>query len=308
MASESLTPYGERPEVRAWIDRLVGEHNLSAERVFALISSSEHRPKVIASARRPAESKPWHWYRKVFLTDDRVRLGRLYLQDHADLLAEAERVYHVPAEVITAIVAAESNFGRNTGSHPVLDTLVTLGFDYPPREEFFRGQLEHLLLLEREAGLDIRELKGSWAGALGQAQFIPSSYRHYAVDGDHDGRRDLWDSPADIIFSIANYFHEHHWRAGEPVAELIHPEDPEQLPLSKALMPDIPPERLATAGIKLRHPAAGPVAVHQFENSSSTEYWVGHHNFYVITRYNHSSLYALMIHQLSRALKDDSGA
>ena len=302
---ETPVPYGERPEVRAWVDRLVDKHDLPAERVLKLISGCKYQPKVIASARRPAESKPWHWYRKVFLTDDRIRQGQAYLREHADLLKEAERLYQVPAEVITAIIAAESNFGRNTGSHPVLDTLATLGFDYPPRSKFFLGQLEQLFLLERDAGLDIQKLRGSWAGALGQAQFIPSSYRSFAVDGDHDGQRDLWDSPTDIIFSIANYFQKHHWRLGEPVAELIHPEDPGQLPLSKALLPDIQSEQLAAFGIRLQHPATEPVAVHRFENSSSVEYWVGHHNFYVITRYNHSALYALMIHQLSQALKND---
>ncbi|MCY4610681.1 MAG: lytic murein transglycosylase B [Gammaproteobacteria bacterium] len=307
MASETFIPYGERPEVHAWTERLVDEHDLPAERVRKLISDCEHQPKVIASASRPAESKPWHWYRNIFLTDDRIRRGRTYLREHARLLEEAERIYQVPTEVITAIVAAESNFGRNTGAHPVLDTLVTLGFDYSPRGEFFRKQLGQLFLLEREAGLDIKKLRGSWAGALGQAQFIPSSYRDFAVDGDQDGRRDLWDSPADIIFSIANYFEKHHWRLGEPVAELIQPKDPEQLPLSKALLPDIPSERLAASGIRLQHPTAEPVAVHRFENASSPEYWVGYHNFYVITRYNHSALYALMIHQLSRALKNDPG-
>ena len=306
MAGEAPIPYIERPEVRAWADRLADEHDLSAEHIYRLISDCKHQPKVIASARRPAESKPWHWYRKVFLTDDRIRQGRVYLKEHAGLLEEAERIYKVPPEVITAIIAAESNFGRNTGSHPVLDTLVTLGFDYPPRGEFFRKQLEQLFLLEREARLDIKKMRGSWAGALGQAQFIPSSYRDFAVDGDHDGQRDLWNSPADIIFSIANYFQKHHWRPGEPVAESIQPKDPEKLPLSKALLPDIQPQQLAASKIRLQHPTAEPVAVHRFENSSSLEYWVGHHNFYVITRYNHSALYALMIYQLSQALENDS--
>lgn len=307
LAGESPVPYIERPEVLAWTEQVVNEHGLSPERIHKLIAECQRQAQVIASAQRPAESKPWHWYRGIFLTSDRIRRGRTYLREQADLLREAERAYQVPAEVITAIIAAESNFGRNTGAHPVLDTLVTLGFDYTPRGEFFRQQLEQLFLLEREAGLDIQNLRGSWAGALGQAQFIPSSYRHFAVDGDHDGRRDLWDSPADIIFSIANYFQKHHWRPDEPVAELIHPENPDQVPLSKALLPDIPSERLAASGIMLQNPTAEPVAVHRFENSKSPEYWVGYHNFYVITRYNHSALYALMIHQLSQALKNDPG-
>ena len=307
LANESSVPYIERAEVRAWVDQVAHRHGLSPEYVHRMIASSKRQPKVIASAKRPAESKSWSWYRKIFITQDRIRQGRIFLKKHAGLLGEAERNYQMSPEVIAAIIAAESNFGRNTGSHPVLDSLVTLGFDYPPRAKFFRSQLEQLFLLEREAGLDIRDLRGSWAGALGQAQFIPSSYRHYAVDGDHDGRIDLWDSPADIIFSIANYFKEHHWREGAPVAELVHPQNPGQLPLSEALLPDIQPERLAESGVTLQNPTAEPVAVHRFGKAASTEYWVGYHNFYVITRYNPSSLYALMIHQLSQALKDDSG-
>lgn len=307
LANESPVPYIERPEVLAWAEQVVNEHGLSSERIHKLIAECQRQAQVIASAQRPAESKPWHWYRNIFLTRDRIRRGRTFLREQTDLLGEAERAYQVPPEVITAIIAAESDFGRNTGAHPVLDTLVTLAFDYAPRGEFFRQQLEQLFLLERDAGLDIQNLRGSWAGALGQAQFIPSSYRHFAVDGDHDGRRDLWDSPADIIFSIANYFQKHHWRPDEPVAELIHPEKPDQVPLSKALLPDIPSERLAASGIMLQNPTAEPVAVHRFENSESPEYWVGYHNFYVITRYNHSALYALMIHQLSQALKNDPG-
>ena len=307
LADENPIPYTERPEVRAWIVQTADEHGLSSERIHKLISECQHQAQVIANAQRPAESKPWHWYRNVFLTGERIDQGRIYLKEHADLLRAAEHEYQVPAEVITAIIAAESNFGRNTGAHPVLDTLVTLGFDYSPRGEFFRQQLGQLFLLEREAGLDITNLYGSWAGALGQAQFIPSSYRHFAIDGDRDGQRDLWNSPADIIFSIANYFQKHRWHPGEPVAELIHPENPHQIPLSKALLPDIPPEQLATFGVMLQNPTAEPVAVHRFENTTAPEYWVGYHNFYVITRYNHSALYALMIHQLSQALDHDPG-
>ena len=180
---------------------------------------------------------------------------------------------------------------------------MTLGFDDPPRANFFRKQLGHLFVLEREAGLAIETLRGSWAGAMGQGQFIPSSYRDFTVDGDGDGRRDLWDSPADIIFSVANYFRKHHWRLGEPVAERIRPPDVAQLPLSDGLDPAISQEQLAMLGIVLQNPAPGPVTVNRFDVSETeAEHWVGYHNLYVITRYNRSSLYALMIHQLSQAI------
>ena len=300
-----IIPYDERDDVRIWTEHVAAKHQLSVDWVRGLLADSQYRPQVIANARRPAESRSWAWYRKIFITEDRIHRGRAYLKKHASLLEEAEQNYHVPPEVIAAIIAAESNFGRNTGKHPVLDALLTLGFDYPPRAEFFRKQLEELLLLKREAGLDLKLLKGSWAGALGQAQFIPSSYRNFSVDGDQDGRRDLWNSPADIIFSIANYFHQHHWRSNQPVAEKVHPRDPGQMPLTDGLKPDIQPAQLDEAGIVLQHPLAEAVAVHRFDGPSAQEYWVCHHNFYVITRYNHSALYALMIHQLSQALKHD---
>ncbi len=298
--------YLERPEVQQWIDRIVAEHQLPGPHVREIIAAGRYRPEILASARRPAEAMAWHRYRSILVTPARIQRGRGYLQQHAALFAEAQHTYGVPAALIAAIIGIESDYGRNIGKHLAIDALLTLGFDYPRRAEFFRGQLEQLFLLEREAGLDILSLRSSWAGALGMGQFIPSSYRAFAVDADQDGRRDLWDSPADIIASIAHYLHQHHWRPNQPVAEAVKPPHPEQLPLSAGLQPDIEPPQLQAAGISLRHPEAQTVAVHAFEMPDGQEYWVGYHNFYVITRYNHSALYALAVYQLSEALRHGS--
>ena len=298
----AAAPFAERAEVRAWVDRIVARHALERAALLQLIAGAEHRPEVIAHARKPAEALPWHRYRAIFLTAERAQAGRVWLRDHAALLSQAERRYGVPPEIIAAIVGVESNYGANTGRHPVLDSLLTLGFDYPPRATFFREQLETLLVLGARHELDVAGLRGSWAGALGQSQFIPTSYRDFAVDGNADGRADLWDSPADIIFSIANYFRQHHWRRGGPIAERIAACAP-GLPVSQQLKPDIAPAQLRSAGVALQPMPAEPVSVHSFETGAAPECWIGHHNFYVITRYNHSALYALAVHQLADRLR-----
>lgn len=305
LSGAAAPAYLERPEVQRWIERIVAEHQLPEPHVRKVVAAGRHRPEILASARRPAESMAWHRYRTLLVTPARIRRGRDYLQQHAALFDAAQRTYGVPAALIAAVIGIESDYGRNIGKHLAIDALLTLGFDYPRRAEFFRGQLEHLFLLEREAGLDIPTLRSSWAGALGMGQFIPSSYRAFAVDADQDGRRDLWDSPADIIASIAHYFHQHDWRPDRPVAEAVAPPHPDPPPLSAGLKPDIAPAQLQAAGIPLRHPEAQAVAVHAFEVPDGREYWIGYHNFYVITRYNHSALYALAVYQLSEALHHD---
>ncbi len=303
--NEGPIPYWKRADVQEWIKQTVQQHDLSEEHIQRIVKTARYRADVIGYAKRPAESMSWHRYRKIFLTPERTASGRAYLEKHADLFAAAERDYSVSAEIIAGIIGVETYYGENTGQHRVLDALMTLGFDYPPRAKFFRGQIVHLLLLEREAGLRAQDLYGSWAGAMGLGQFIPSSYRHFAVDGDGDGKRDLWNSPADIIASVANYFKQHHWKMGNPIAERLNVANPDILPISKALLPDITVEQIEAAGLTLSYPDHSPVAVHKLEAESGTEYWVGYHNFYVITRYNHSALYALAVYQLSQTLHHD---
>jgi membrane-bound lytic murein transglycosylase B len=235
------------------------------------------------------------------------------MREHADLLNRAQAEYGVPAEVITAIIGVETNYGGNLGRHRVLDALTTLGFAYPPRADFFRKELGQFALLVREEGIDPDTAVGSYAGAMGRPQFIPSSYRAYAVDFDGDGRRDLWDT-ADAIGSVANYFKRHGWRSGEPV--VLPAEVPGGLPRGieaaegKPKRPDTTAGRLASAGIggAAGLDPAAPASLIRLDGASGDEYWVGLENFYVITRYNHSNLYAMAVHQLSGEIRKAAGS
>jgi membrane-bound lytic murein transglycosylase B len=214
----------------------------------------------------------------------------------------------VPPELVTAIIGIESNYGANLGKHRVLDALTTLGFSYPKRAKFFRKELENFLLLSREEAVDTLSVTGSYAGALGMSQFIPSSYRAYAVDFDGDGRRDLWNSTPDAIGSVANYFKRHGWRPGEEVA--IPAEVPARLPEavpvagSKPMKPRTSVGKLASLGVRAERPLPPSVRASLIRlEAPGDQYWLGLGNFYVITRYNHSNLYAMAVHQLSQEIK-----
>jgi membrane-bound lytic murein transglycosylase B len=212
----------------------------------------------------------------------------------------------VPAEIIVAIIGVETYYGRQTGDYPVLDTLITLGFDYPPRGEFFTDELEHFLLLSREEGLEIASAEGSYAGAMGMGQFISSSYRQYAVDFDADGKRDLWNSTADAIGSVANYFRVHGWSSGAPVAFPAEVRGSNYRGLvDMGMEPTIDAGMLAAGGVKPQEEIQGDarVALLEYDAGDGMQYWVGLNNFYVITRYNRSSLYAMAVYQLSQAIE-----
>ncbi len=200
----------------------------------------------------------------------------------------------------------ETRYGSNTGRHRVIDALSTLAFDYPPRSSFFTGELEQFLLLAREEDIDLLETTGSYAGAMGYGQFIPSSYRHYAVDFDQDGKRDLWNSPQDIIGSVANYFREHGWQQGQPVATLaeVTGDDHGRI-LELGYKPSTVLDALRREGITPRQqlPDSLPAALIKFEQQEGPEYWLGFNNFYVITRYNRSPLYAMAVYQLSEEIR-----
>ncbi len=254
---------------------------------------------------KPAESLTWDSYRKIFLTEARISAGAKFWQEHAALLERAEKTYGVPAEVIVAILGVETFYGRNTGDTPALDALTTLGFDYPPRADFFRSELGQYLLLCREERLDVAKTTGSYAAAFGLSQFISSSYRHYAIDFDGDGVRDLW-SPADAIGSVANYFAQHGWKLGQPVVvdAGVQGEAYKEL-LGRGRKPTIAVGDLARHEITPRGDLGGEALVSFYEQQGDKgpEYWVGLNNFYVITRYNTSPLYAMAVHQLSQAVR-----
>lgn len=298
--------YVERPEVQVFIDDVSERHGLDRAWVSSVLAEARVRESVVTAMSRPAERvMTWRDYRKLFVNDRRINLGREFLAAHATTLARAESVYGVPPEMIAAILGVETYYGRNTGTHRVLDALANLGFDYAPRAEFFRKELEQFLLLVREQQLPVAEVKGSYAGAMGWGQFIPSSYRHYATDFNEDGRIDLW-NVEDAIGSVARYFQMHGWQAGQPVAFPLQA-DADAQELERNLQPGLTLEQVQAAGYRLQASleADTPVALIRLPNGEleAPEYWLGLQNFYVITRYNRSPMYAMAVYHLSRALR-----
>jgi membrane-bound lytic murein transglycosylase B len=258
--------------------------------------------------RRPYEAKPWYSYRPIFLTEQRILGGVGFWRNNRELLERAESVYGVPPQIVTAIIGIESNYGGNLGKHRVIDALSTLGFSYAKRANFFRKELEQFLLLAREESVDVLEATGSYAGAVGMPQFIPSSYRAYAVDFDRDGRRDLWGSRADAIGSVGSYFQRHGWRRGEPVAFDVRVSGrvPKGIPVAekKPRRPGASWGRLQAAGVTAGESLLPSTRVTLVRlDAPGPEYWLGLTNFYVITRYNHSNLYAMAVYQLSREIR-----
>tara|TARA_B110000971_G_C20015024_1_gene503506 strand:- start:1232 stop:2182 length:951 start_codon:yes stop_codon:yes gene_type:complete len=297
--------YIERDDVQQFIDRMVTDHQFTRSELEPIFAAIKVQPKVLKSIKAPAEKKKqWYQYRGIFVTERRIAEGVEYWNAHSDKFKAAEAEYGVSAEIILAVMGVETYYGRRTGKHPVLDSLVTLGFDYSKRGKFFRSELKHFLLLCREEGLPLTELKGSYAGAMGMGQFISSSYRHYAVDKDGDGRRDLWNSDDDAIASIANYFAEHGWRAEEAIThEIKTTAADEDIDHTNKLKPSFTADDLHSQGFNIDPSLAEPYSLVSLQNKQAKEYWLGQHNFYVITRYNHSAMYAMAVYQLSQELK-----
>lgn len=304
IAGPAAASFLEREGVRDFIDRMAARDDFNAGELRGLFRDVERQDAVLEAIARPAEGMPWHRYRPIFVTDDRARAGARFRREHADTLARAQVEYGVPPEIVTAIIGVETFYGRHRGEYPVLDTLATLAFEYPPRAEFFRSELEQFLVLARDEGLNPRSVTGSYAGAMGMPQFISSSYRHYAIDFDGDGRRDLWDSSADVIGSVAAYLSRHGWQGGAPIAARINGgSDPGALVRSD-LRPAVTAAELRRAGIEVS-PAPGDgeeVTVIELEAAEGPEFWVGWQNFYAITRYNHSPLYAMAVYQLAERI------
>jgi len=295
------------PAVQAFIGEMVQKHQFDRAQLEELFADVKKRDDILEAIARPAESKPWYEYRPIFLTQSRIQGGVSFWQNNAAILKKAEQAYGVDAAIIVAIIGVETRYGANTGSYRVIDALSTLAFEYPPRSKFFRSELEQFLILSREEQIDLREAKGSYAGAMGYGQFIPSSYRNYAVDFSKDGKRDLWDNMEDIIGSVANYFSRHGWKLGEPVASKVKsPASVPQSSVSESLKPSRTVADFAKAGIfsNPQMPNNQPVSLLQLEQRKGPEYWLTTNNFYVITRYNRSPLYSMAVYQLSEAIRD----
>lgn len=305
MLSSAYAGLADRPDVQAFIDEMVKKHGFNRKELTATMNKATIQQSIVDAMNRPAEGKPWYQYRPIFITEDSINNGVTYYKAHQKDLKKAEREYGVPAEIIVAIIGVETRYGRNKGSYSVLDALSTLAFDYPKRAPFFRSELEQFLILTREEHIDPTTLKGSYAGAMGTPQFMPSSYRSWAVDFTGNGKRDLWNNDADAIGSVANYFVAHGWKKNAPVifpATLNKP-----ITVSENITkPTTPFKVYKEQGVKISAtlPDNELTTLLTYDNGKGTDYWLGLNNFYVITTYNRSPLYALAVYQLSEEIKD----
>ncbi|MBS0417682.1 MAG: lytic murein transglycosylase B [Proteobacteria bacterium] len=296
----------KRPEIAAFVKDVVARDQLSKKQVVALLRKGEPQPKIIEAMTRPAEKvTPWWEYHDRFLTEERIADGAQFYNDHRASLERIAGARGIPPEYLIAIMGVETKYGRFVGKYRVLDALMTLAFDYPPRSDYFRGELEQFLLLYSEEHLDPLKVTGSYAGAMGVPQFMPSSYRMFAVDGNGDNKRDLWNDWDDILASIANYFIEHGWESGGPVlAETrLDPEpkfqiDTRNLELNETV------DSLNAQGVAVLGGPTGttPAVLISAEQQDGPAYRVGFKNFYVITRYNRSARYAMAVHDLAAAI------
>ena len=294
-------------EIEPFVARMAENHGVPAHRTRALLARARVLDPVLEAIRRPAERKPWHKYRKIFITEKRIDRGAEFWREHASTLTRAEERFGVPPEIVVAIIGVESFYGVHRGRYRVLDALATLGFRYPRRSEFFLSELEAFVLLCDEEHLDATSVKGSYAGAMGISQFISSSYRRYAIDFDDDGSRDLMRSPEDAIGSIANYLSVHGWRPGAAVAVRAEVEgDAFRAVVEQGMKPHASLASIRASGVSFATYAAEEeqAALLEFETANGYEYWVGLTNFYAITRYNHSRLYALAVVQLARRIRE----
>jgi membrane-bound lytic murein transglycosylase B len=299
--------YLSRAEVDAYIEELIQQHNFSRPELEEVLAAAERRQDIIDLMRRPAERRlNWHEYSKIFLDEQRIAGGVEFWQQNQATLERAQKEYGVAPEVIVAIIGVETRYGRVTGRHRVVDALMTLAFDYPPRASFFRKELTQFLLLAREEGKNPISLTGSYAGAMGFGQFIPSSYRSYAVDFDQDGVRDIWQNRNDAIGSVANYFSRHGWRGAEQVTLPVQLKAETEQLLSianQSLKPTHSIAEMAEMGVIVDglDPDAR-VLLLRLLGGEKPEYWLGFDDFYVITRYNHSRLYAMAVYQLGQEI------
>ncbi len=297
--------YAKQVSESAFIQNMHQQHGFSVEHLQTLLGQAKLKKSIIKAMKRPGEAKPWYEYRNIFLTASRISNGAKFLQKHQTLLQKAQKTYGVPAEIITAIIGVETLYGKNTGSFRVLDALYTLAFHYPKRADFFRSELENFLLMTRQEGLNPLQPKGSYAGAMGLGQFMPSSFLRYAVDFDGDGKRKLWEI-ADSIGSVAHYLQQFGWQRGQEIiiATQVQADKADEL-VALGLKPQYSVQQLQQQGLRFagRLPANTLGSVVMLKTKLGPAYWLALDNFYVITRYNHSRRYAMAVTQLAEAIK-----
>ena len=301
----------ERSDVQMFMESMVREHDYDRETLQNILRQAEIKQKIIESISKPAEKTlTWADYRPIFITKERIQAGTAFWRENRATLEKVSSDTGVPIEIIVGIIGVETYFGRITGGHRVLDALATLTFAYPPRSKFFRSELEHFLLLVREEDMQATDAIGSYAGAMGRPQFMPSSYRAYAVDSTGDGKRDIWDDWTDVAGSIANYFLAHGWKPGEEVvAQATIGSNWSGSSPKNILKPEDTVSSLSKKGVvfSTNLPNDDTAQLLTLEGDNGSEYWVGFHNFFVITRYNHSAMYALAVHQLGQEIALEVG-
>lgn len=293
-------------EIAPFVSELVSRHEFEREQLEQILGGVRVRPEILQAIARPAESMDWYQYQPIFLTESRIAKGEAFWRAHADTLDQATREYGVSPEIIVAIIGVETLYGTRKGKHLVLDSLATLAFRYPRRSKFFRSELEEFLVLAQQENLDTPKVKGSYAGAMGIPQFISSSYRRYAVDFDGNGVRDLMSSEVDAIGSVANYLKKHGWQRGGDIAFPASVSgDKYKALVKKGMKPHTPVSDMRNFDVVVLYASdnESPGALIELTNKEDTELWVGLQNFYAITRYNHSSLYAMAVFQLAREIR-----
>lgn len=310
LSTQAQASYVHHPKARSFIDDMVSQHGMDRQMLESAMTRAQHNERVIRLIRPPATpgTRSWENYRGRFMGQARIDGGVALWRRHADTLAEASRVYGVPPEIIVSILGVETHYGSYTGSFEAVSALATLAFDYPRREELFRRELENLFLLAQEQGRDPFSYRGSFAGALGYPQFLPSSIRSYAVDFNGDGKIDFDSNPIDAIGSIANYLAQHGWEPNGPIAIRARlPAGLDPAPFIEAgIEPSLDHFKLASAGILGHSQQLYPLPATLFDlptPGKPTEYWLGYRNFYVITRYNRSSFYAMAVFELAEAIR-----
>jgi len=299
--------YAQHPLTDPFIKEMSTEFGFVSESLQDLFSQAQRKQFILDAISRPAERvKLWKEYRPIFITQSRLEKGLEFWEKNQVALQRAEQEYGVPAEIIVSIIGVETIYGGNTGGHREIDALSTLAFDYPPRAPFFRQQLKEFLLLAREEQVDPLSLTGSYAGAMGLPQFMPGSFRAYAVDFDNDGRIDIWQNPTDAVGSVANYFIKHGWQPGQEVVVRadIKKASTADKGLSDNLDPKITVQELKKLGWT-PHSSLDKqrkVTAFRLDAEQGSEYWIGLENFHAITRYNRSVMYAMAVYELAEQL------
>jgi len=303
---EQRGAFAGRPEVNAFVSRMVARHHFDRRALDHLFARATPQPSILKTMAAPA-GKAWSWYRyrRTFVNQRRITGGTAFWNEYRANLDKARQVFGVPNAIVVAIIGVETRYGRHVGGYRVFNVLSTLAFDYPPRAAFFRRELEHFLVLARDAGANPLSIRGSYAGAMGIPQFMPSSFLRFAVDFDGDGRRNVWTDKVDTIGSVANYLQRYGWRAGGPVAVRAEVRGDRY---QRILDEGIKPRRTVAALEKLGITPATPVPSSQsaaliaLKGKDGMQYWLIFHNFYVITRYNRSVKYAMAVYQLAHAI------